>query len=190
MYFRIYTLILLCAVACSGTRSNPNPNSDTHAMPTSFYDLKAEALDGTPVDFSTFRGKKVLLVNTASECGFTPQYEALQQLHQKYGDKLVVVGLPTNDFGGQEPLDNASIGTFCRRNYGVDFLMLQKCSTRGPGQHPVFAWLTRKQLNGKSSSRVWWNFQKYLVDEQGQLINFYYSFTQPGSRRITRHLEN
>lgn len=159
-------------------------------MPISFYDLKAKTLEGQIVDFSSFRGKKVLLVNTASECGFTPQYEALQGLHKKYGHKLVVVGLPTNDFLGQEPLDNASIGTFCARNYGVDFLMLEKCSSRGPNQHPVFAWLTQQQLNGRSSSRVWWNFQKYLVNENGQLIDYYFSFTKPGSRRITRHLEN
>lgn len=159
-------------------------------MPISFYDLKAKTLEGQIVDFSSFRGKKVLLVNTASECGFTPQYEALQGLHKKYGHKLVVVGLPTNDFWGQEPLDNASIGTFCARNYGVDFLMLEKCSSRGPNQHPVFAWLTQQQLNGRSSSRVWWNFQKYLVNENGQLIDYYFSFTKPGSRRITRHLEN
>jgi glutathione peroxidase len=102
---------------------------------------------------------------------------------------LIIVGLPTNDFGGQEPLDNASIGAFCARNYGVDFLMLQKCSTRNPNQHPVFAWLTRQNLNGTSSSRVWWNFQKYLVDENGQLIDYFFPFTKPDSRRITRHLE-
>jgi len=159
-------------------------------MPSSFYDLTAETLDGQILKFSSFRGKKVLLVNTASECGFTPQYEALQAMHKKFGDRLIIVGLPTNDFGGQEPLDNASIGAFCTRNFGVDFLMLQKCATRGPNQHPVFAWLTKQSLNGRSSSRVWWNFQKYLVDENGQLIDFYYPFTKPDSRRIVRHIED
>jgi len=185
MNTRLLLTVLLCAVACSSAQ----PSGNSNPMSTSFYDLKAETLEGQPIDFARFRGKKVLLVNTASECGFTPQYEALQNLHKKYGDQLLVVGLPTNDFGGQEPLDNASIGSFCARNYGVDFLMLQKCSTRGPNQHPVFAWLTQQKLNGTSSSRVWWNFQKYLVDENGQLIDYFFSFTKPDSRRITRHLE-
>lgn len=186
MYIRQLLSLLLCAVACSGSKSPSQPTF----MPSSFYDLKAETLDGQIVEFSSFRGKKVLLVNTASECGFTPQYEALQAMHKKFGDRLIIVGLPTNDFGGQEPLDNASIGAFCTRNYGVDFLMLQKCSTRGQNQHPVFAWLTQQKLNGRSSSRIWWNFQKYLVDENGQLIDFYYSFTKPNSRRIVRHIED
>lgn len=186
MYFRQLLIVLICAVACSGSQPSDNPKQ----MSTSFYDLRAESLDGQTIDFASFRGKKVLLVNTASACGFTPQYAALQEIHAKYGDKLVVVGLPTNDFGGQEPLNNASIGTFCARNYGVDFLMLQKCSTRGPNQHPVFAWLTQQRLNGRSSSRVWWNFQKYLVDESGQLIDYYFSFTKPDSRRILRHIEH
>jgi len=160
--------------------------SDT---PMNFYDLQAEDLQGQIISFSQFRGKKVLLVNTASECGFTPQLAELQKLQDRYQDRLVVVGIPTNDFGGQEPLGNSEIAAFCTRNYGVNFLLLAKGSTRGAGQHQVIRWLTTKSLNGVSSSKVWWNFQKYLVDEQGQLMNWYLPTTSPLASRLLRKIE-
>lgn len=154
-----------------------------------FYSLQARTLEGKPVDFSTFRGKKVLLVNTATACGFTPQLEGLQELHKQYGDKLVVVGIPTNDFASQEPREGEEIGAFCQRNYGVDFLMLEKATTKGSDKHPVFKWLTEKQINGKKSSRIWWNFQKYLVNEKGELVDYFLPITKPDSPKILEQLK-
>ncbi|GEM_PF-117871 len=153
-----------------------------------FYALKGTTLEGKEVDFAQFRGKKVLLVNTATECGFTPQLEALEKLHDQYKEDLVVIGIPTNDFGGQEPREGEEIATFCERNYGVSFLMLHKATTKGPEKDPLFRWLTEKSLNGRKSSRIWWNFQKYLVDEEGKLVDYYFSFTKPDSPRILSKL--
>lgn len=155
-----------------------------------FYDLHAEDLQGQKISFSQFRGKKVLVVNTASQCGFTPQLAELQKLQDQFGDRLVVVGIPTNDFAGQEPLDNAGIGNFCARNYGVNFVILSKGSTRGKSQHAVFRWLTSRSLNGVSSSRIWWNFQKYLVDENGNLVTWFLPTTSPTATRVKRLIEN
>lgn len=165
-------------------------NATSSTQMQSFHTLKLQTLEGQTVDFSSFKGKKVLVVNTASECGLTPQLEALEKLHQQYGDKLVVIGVPTNDFGGQEPLEGEAIKSFCQRNYGVSFLMLDKGNARGTQKHPLLQWLTERRYNGKRSSRIWWNFQKYLVDENGQLVDHFLPITDPLSRRITRHLEN
>lgn len=176
--------------ACSALE--PSPPSGKVENPDSlmnFYELQAEDLQGHMIFFSQFRGKKVLLVNTASECGFTPQLSELQQLQDRFTDRLVVVGIPTNDFAGQEPLDNAAIGAFCTRNYGVNFLILAKGTTRGSGKHPVIQWLTTRSLNGVSSSKIWWNFQKYLVDENGHLMTWYLPTTSPMAARVVRQIE-
>jgi glutathione peroxidase len=165
-------------------------NATTSVKMKDFHSLQLTTLEGQTIDFSSFKGKKVLVVNTASECGLTPQLEALEQLHQKYGDKLVVIGVPTNDFGGQEPLEGEAIKSFCERNYGVSFLMLDKGNARGSDKHELLRWLTERRYNGKRSSRIWWNFQKYLVNEQGELVDYFLPITDPMSSRITRHLEN
>lgn len=156
---------------------------------TNFYSLKAKTLEGKTVDFADFKGKKVLLVNTATECGYTPQLKTLEKLHDQYGDQLVVIGIPTNDFAGQEPRNGHEIAAFCERNYGVSFLMLEKGSTKGPEKTAVFKWLTEKEQNGKKSSRIWWNFQKYLVNESGELVDYYFTFTKPDSQKILKQLE-
>ncbi len=153
-----------------------------------FYQLSLKSIDGKPLSFSEFKGKKVLLVNTASQCGFTPQYADLEKLHQQYGDKLVIVGLPCNDFLSQEPGKESEIAGFCQRNYGVTFKLTEKIRVKGRYKHPVYQWLTSKSLNGKSSSTVVWNFQKYLIDEQGRLIDWFAPTTSPLSEKITRHL--
>lgn len=177
-------------MACSTLESRPSGGEPAQPNPAmTFHDLQAQDLQGQTILFSQFRGKKVLVVNTASECGFTPQLAELQQVQDRFRDRLVVVGIPTNDFAGQEPLGNNEIGAFCSRNYGVNFLILAKGTTRGSGQDPVFRWLTSKSLNGVSSSRVWWNFQKYLVDEQGQLIDWYLPTTSPMASRLIRKIE-
>ena len=129
----------------------------------------------------------MLFVNVASKCGFTKQYNELQTLSVKYSDELVVIGSPCNQFGNQEPGGASEIQEFCELNFGVTFLLTEKIDVKGSKQHPLYKWLTSKDLNGKKSSQVKWNFQKYLVDDKGQLIDYYMSTTQPTSTKITKH---
>jgi len=154
----------------------------------SVYEIAINGLDGAPILLSEFRGKKLLFVNVASECGFTKQYKDLQKLSDTYPDELVVIGSPCNQFGNQEPGDAAQIQSFCERNFGVTFLLTEKLDVKGGKQHPLYEWLTSKNLNGKKNSNVKWNFQKYLVDDKGHLIDYYFSITKPMSSKITRHL--
>jgi glutathione peroxidase len=152
------------------------------------YDIEINTIDGKEINLRDFKGKKILFVNVASECGFTKQYKDLQSLHEKYNDDLVIIGLPCNQFGGQEPGTAEEIQSFCQVNFGVEFLITEKIKVKGSEQHPLYAWLTKKELNGKKNSSVKWNFQKYLIDEQGELIDYYYSTTNPLSKKITQHL--
>ncbi len=165
-----------------------NLNNTAMSTQPSLYDISINSITGEPINLSDFKGKKILFVNTASECGFTGQYEGLEKIHQTYKDKLVVIGLPCNQFGGQEPGTLTEIQTFCKQNYGVTFLMTEKIDVKGKNQHPLYAWLTKKELNGVKSSSVKWNFQKYLIDENGKYIDFYYSLTKPMSSKITKQL--
>lgn len=153
------------------------------------YDIKINSLQGKPIHFSDFKNKYLLFVNVASKCGFTPQYEDLEKLHQSYKEKLVVVGVPCNQFGKQEPGNASEIQEFCEMNYGVSFLMTEKIDVKGDNQHPLYAWLTSKSLNGNKSSSVKWNFQKYLIDKNGDLIDYYFSITKPTSSKIINHLK-
>lgn len=155
---------------------------------TSIYDIQLQSLDGQPLDLSQYKGKKMLIVNVASKCGFTNQYEGLEKLASTYQDKLVVIGCPCNQFGAQEPGTAAEIQNFCSLRYGVAFPMTEKLAVKGSEQHPLYSWLTSKSLNGKKNSSVKWNFQKYLIDEEGNLIDYYYSITKPMSSKITKHV--
>ena len=152
------------------------------------YDIGIKALDGTDIDLKSFKGKHILFVNVASACGFTPQYRELQQLSDSYKEELVVIGSPCNQFGKQEPGTADEIQNFCQVNFGVTFLLTEKIQVKGSGQHPLYAWLTKKSLNGKRNSSVKWNFQKYLVDKDGNLVDSFLSFTKPMSSKITKHL--
>lgn len=152
------------------------------------YSIKIESLSGSEINLEDYKGKKILFVNVASECGFTPQYEGLQKLYELYKERLVIIGVPSNQFGKQEPGSAEQIQSFCEINYGVTFLITEKINVKGDNQHPLYAWLTKKELNGKMNTAVKWNFQKYLVDEKGDLIDYYFSLTKPMSRRITKHL--
>ncbi len=154
----------------------------------SIYDIAINGLDGKPISLKAFKGKKILFVNVASECGFTNQYKELQALSDAYADKLVVIGSPCNQFGNQEPGNSSQIQEFCELNFGVTFLLTEKIAVKGSNQHPLYQWLTSKELNGKKNSSVKWNFQKYLVDDKGNLIDYYFSITKPMSSRITKHL--
>lgn len=134
---------------------------------SSLYDFKMNAIDGKTIDFSQYKGKNVLIVNTASKCGYTPQYEDLQKLHEQYGDKVTILGFPANNFGGQEPGTNMQIAEFCQQNYGVTFQMFEKISVKGDDQHPLYKWL--KEQTGQEPS---WNFCKYLVKPDGSVKFF------------------
>lgn len=154
----------------------------------SIYDIAIDSLDGKPISLLEFKGKKIIFVNVASKCGFTKQYKELQELSDKYSEKLVVIGLPCNQFGKQESGNSSEIREFCELNFGVTFLLTEKIDVKGSEQHPLYKWLTTKNLNGKNSTGVKWNFQKYLVDEKGNFIDYYLSITKPMSFKITRHL--
>ena len=163
-------------------------NTSIETKRQSIYDIAINSLGGKPISLLEFEGKKILFVNVASECGFTNQYKDLQALSDKYQDKLVVIGSPCNQFGKQEPGNASQIQEFCELNFGVTFLLTEKIDVKGSKQHPLYKWLTSKDLNRKKSSSVKWNFQKYLVDEKGHLIDYYFSITKPMSSKITKHL--
>ena len=156
---------------------------------TTVYDFKIQGLNGGIIDFSQYQGKKILIVNTASECGYTPQYEQLQKLYEQYKDKLVVVGVPSNDFGKQEPGTDEEIVEFCRKEYGITFPMTTKVKVKGEDKHPLYRWLTTKAENGYEDSKVKWNFQKYLIDEEGHLICYFKTSIKPLSEEIISAIE-
>ena len=155
------------------------------------YDLKAKTLDGKDFDFSTLKGKKVLIVNTASECGFTVQYKDLEALYQKYSPsgKFTILGFPCNQFGGQEPGTNDTIRAFCTKNYGVTFQLMDKIDVKGDNQCEVYKWLCNKSENGVESSDVKWNFQKYMIDENGHYVGHVMSPDKPFCDKIVNWIE-
>ncbi len=153
----------------------------------SIHQFKVKTLEGQDFDFATLKGKKVMIVNTASECGFTPQYKGLEELYQKYKDKnFLIIGFPCNDFGGQEPGNATEIRGFCTKNYGVTFPLMEKVSVTTA---PIYLWLKDKDKNGVESSKVSWNFNKYLIDENGHLVKHLGSMTKPDSEEITKWIE-
>lgn len=155
-----------------------------------FHDFKTQTLTGEEFDFASLKGKKILVVNTASKCGFTPQYEGLEALYQQYKDNnFVVIGFPANNFGNQEPGSNEEIAQFCEINYGVTFPMMQKLSVKGDDQHPIYSWLTNKSENGTMDSNVKWNFTKFMIDEEGKLVDVLSSMVKPDSDKITKWIE-
>ena len=149
----------------------------------SVHEFEIKTIDGNTQALSDFKGKKMLFVNTASECGFTSQYEALQNVHNKYGNDLVIIGFPANNFGGQEPGSNSDIKTFCSKKYGVSFLMANKTSVKGKNIDPLFKWLNNQE-NQSFVGDIMWNFEKYLIDENGYLIKRFRSSTRPDSDKI------
>ena len=155
----------------------------------SIYDLSVKSLDGkSMIHFSDFKGKKILFVNTASKCGYTKQYEGLQKLQDKYKGKLVVIGLPCNQFLSQEPGTAEEIESFCKKNYGVTFLLSEKIDVKGKDQHPVYQWLCQKENNGVKDVTVGWNFGKFLLDEKGNFVEYFPSKVEPLSEELTAKL--
>ena len=154
----------------------------------SIYDFKVEGLNGDTIDFARFKGKKILIVNTASKCGFTPQYKGLEELYEKYKDRLVIVGFPANNFFSQEPGSNETISEFCKKNYGVSFPMAAKISVKGQHIAPIYQWLCSKEENGVMDAKISWNFNKFLLNEDGIIIAKFNSKTTPMSEEITSKL--
>lgn len=155
----------------------------------SIYDFEVKNLSGELVDFETFKGKKNLIVNVASKCGFTPQYADLQKLHEIYGDKVQVIGFPSGDFKQQEFEKNKQIEKFCKENYGVSFLMMEKISVIGVKTHPLFVWLSNESMNGVTNQSPNWNFCKYLISEDGTIISFFDSMVNPMSETILNYIK-
>jgi len=165
-------------------------NSLNMDFASKFYTFKLKSLDGQLIDFAQYKGKNVLLVNVASKCGYTSQYTDLQKLHEQYGNKVVVLGFPANDFGQQEPGSNQEIATFCKKNYGVTFQMFEKISVKGETMHPLYQWLSNKNENGGVVGEVpTWNFCKYLVSKDGKVVRFFSSRTNPLDKEIIQLIE-
>ncbi len=150
----------------------------------SIHHFKIKNIEGKEFSFEEYKGKKILLVNVASECGYTAQYAQLQELYEAFNDKLVIIGLPCNDFGGQEPGSHQDIQHFCSVRYGVTFPLTEKISIKGEHPHPIYQWLVSKEKNGVLDSEVSWNFCKYLLDEEGILLGFFPSAIEPASEEI------
>lgn len=182
----LIAVVVLGAGAVYYLLSNGNVKVDRSLKSNSIYRFKVAGLNGSVIDLAQFKGRKILIVNTASKCGLTPQYEGLEKLYQRFSDKLVIIGFPSNDFLYQEPAENHEIATFCQRNYGVTFPMAAKIDVKGKKQAPIYQWLTNKSLNGVESSSVLWNFQKYLLDENGQLIRHFSPKTDPQDVEILK----
>jgi glutathione peroxidase len=157
---------------------------DDNKPKKNLYSFKMTSIDGEEIDFSKYKGKKVLLVNVASKCGYTPQYGELEELHEKYGDKVVILGFPANNFGNQESGTNAEIAEFCKKNYGVKFQMFEKISVAGDDQHPLYKWLSTKDMNGWNDKAPKWNFTKYLINEKGELVKMFDSKVKPMSKEM------
>ncbi len=155
---------------------------------SSIYDFKVPGLDGNQIDLSKYKGKKIMIVNTASKCGNTPQYADLEKLYEKYKDKLVIIGFPANNFGAQEPGSNGDIKEFCKKNYGVSFPMAEKVSVKGDDIHPLFKYLVDEADKMGIKDPIKWNFTKFLLDENGKLITVIHNKVNPMSEEVTKYL--
>ncbi len=175
-----YLLILASIVMLSAFTSSGDP---------SIHSFKVKSIEGGTIDFSKFKGKKILVVNTASKCGYTPQYEALEKVYEQYKDKLVIVGFPANNFGAQEPGSDGEIQEFCKARFGVKFPLASKISVKGDDTAPIYKWLTSKSENGVLDASIGWNFNKFLLDENGKMIAYFPSKVTPDSEEILKYLK-
>jgi len=180
----IIPILITMGIASFLTSKLSGNKKPSEQVTDNFYDFKIKSLDGKDIHFTQFAGKKVLIVNTASKCGKTPQYAGLEKLHEQFGDKVTVLGFPANNFLWQEPGSNEEIAAFCERNYGVKFQMFEKISVKGKDQHPLYQW-----LEAKTGKRPDWNFSKYLVNENGTKVTFFNSSVQPLDQEIISQLQ-
>jgi len=186
------SLLLFLAISLWSCQNQAQKKETTTIAMTkeTIYQFKVQDLSGNEFDFATLKGKKIIIVNTASECGLTPQYEQLQGVYNQYKDQnVVIVGFPANNFGAQEPGSNAQIASFCQKNYGVTFPMMAKISVKGSDMHPVYQFLTQKAKNGLEDSSVQWNFQKYLINSNGELEKVIAPSTLPTDAEIINWIE-
>ncbi len=182
-------LALSLALFISNILIMPKPVKTTSShRPITIYDFKIASLNGGIIDFSQFKGKKILIVNTASKCGYTPQYKGLEQLYESHKNNLVIVGFPSDNFGGQEFKDNKDIANFCEKNYGVTFPLTTRVDVKGPGITPVFNYLCHKSENGVLDASISWNFNKFLIDENGKLLAHFESNVTPESQELLQYL--
>ena len=184
LIFGLAAIVVSCGL--KKVSAAPENNENMNAQNGSVYDFTMTSIDGQDINLAAYKGKKILIVNTASECGYTPQYEGLQKLHETYGEKVAILGFPANNFGGQEPGSDLEIQKFCKANYGVTFQMFSKISVKGDDMHPLYQWLSDKSKNGWNEDAPGWNFCKYLIDEQGKLVKFYGSGIEPMSDDIVK----
>jgi glutathione peroxidase len=192
MYIKnlLFPGILMFLWGCMGFADvKSRPGSQAGASGRSFYDFNLKTLEGKDVSLANYKGKKILIVNTASKCGFTRQYEDLQKFWEMHKDSVVVLGFPSNDFGNQEPGTSEQIGEFCKKNFGVTFQLMEKTKVKGKNKHPLFNWLSDPALNGWNDQEPSWNFCKYLISEKGELLGFYGSAVGPFSQKISDDLK-
>ena len=182
-----WIILMIIIFSCSLLFSffNKNNNLDLSKLPKSIYDYSFNHIDGETVNLKRYQGKKIIIVNVASKCGYTPQYEGLQKLYEQFGNKIEILGFPSNDFLWQEPAENDEIKKFCSTNYGVSFQMFEKSVVKkNKEQNSIYTWLTNKELNGWNDKAPSWNFCKYLINEKGELVKFYPSSIKPQSEEI------
>jgi glutathione peroxidase len=193
----LLSLIIFTTIGCMSFRLIKHIFSDKKAILSqpkntqakgSFYDFKMKSIDGETIDFSIYQGKKVILINTASACGYTPQYTDWQKFHENYGKQIVVIGFPANNFANQESGSNKEIASFCQKNYGVSFQMMEKISVVGADQHPLYQWLSKKDLNGWNDKAPSWNFCKYVINEKGEVTHFFASGIKPNDAEFKKAL--
>ncbi|MBB6459260.1 glutathione peroxidase [Flammeovirga kamogawensis] len=192
-HFLLYSFVTLTIALLSCTKvhkTSPDVitvDDDLRKRESTFYGFKMKKLDGSVLDFQTLKGKKIFIVNTASKCGFTPQYEQLEKLHQKYGENLIILGFPCNQFGKQEPGTSEEIASFCKLNYGVTFTMMEKVNVKkGDDQSPLYRWLTDPSENGWNDEAPSWNFCKYYINEKGELKDFFNSNIKPLDEEVIK----
>ena len=173
--------------SCDAQQQNGTMNDGGNKQ--TVYQFTVPTIEGGELKLSDLKGKKILVVNTASKCGYTPQYEGLETLSKEYKDKLVVIGFPANNFGGQEPGTEEEISEFCKMRYGVTFPLTKKVDVVGENIHPLFSWLTHKDKNGVLDAEIKWNFNKFLIDENGKLLAYFPSKVKPLDAEITDYLK-
>lgn len=184
-----FVLVMIAVLSC-GSNKKSSASAGKETVSRDFYSFEVADIDGNKFSMADLKGKKVMVVNVASKCGFTPQYEQLQALYEKYSDKgFVIIGFPANNFMSQEPGTEMEIKEFCTSKFNVTFPMMSKISVKGEDIHPLYSWLTRKELNGVEDSSVKWNFQKYFISEDGKLAGMAYSRERPDSERIIKWIE-
>lgn len=188
IFFALASVLFLACTSSVATNPNSeNTNTMSKKATNTLHNFTVKAIDGSDINLADYKGKKVLIVNTASKCGYTPQYAELQELYEKHQDKLVIIGFPANNFGGQEPGSNDEVAAFCEKNYGVSFPMAAKVSVKGSDMHELFQWLTSAE-NPDFTGDIRWNFEKFLIDENGNLIHRYRSGVNPMDEEIVSAL--